>query len=188
MSTLAASLPSPMRIGTLADRAGRTQRTLHFYEELGLLTPVGRTKGGFRLYDNDSLTRIHWISRLQDLGFSLPEIKQFLVELHSAQSAPAMMESLATFYHTKLAETRAQMVRLQSLDAEFTTALDYLAGCRTCAPKTAKSACGCCEVEHVESEAPAMVAAIREPAPYLSYEGLISETLLAETLLPETTP
>ncbi|MBM4393334.1 MAG: MerR family DNA-binding transcriptional regulator, partial [Deltaproteobacteria bacterium] len=38
-----------MRIGELAERAGRTQRTLHFYEELGLLTPVSRTKGGFRL-------------------------------------------------------------------------------------------------------------------------------------------
>lgn len=155
-----------MRIGELADRAGRTQRTLHFYEELGLLTPVGRTKGGFRLYDTDSLTRIHWITRLQDLGFSLPEIKQFLDGLRSAQSAPAMMESLAEFYHAKQAETRAQIARLESLESEFQAALDYLAGCRTCAPKTAKSACGCCEVEHVDSTAPPLVAAVREPASF----------------------
>ena len=159
--------PSLMRIGALADKAGRTQRTLHFYEELGLLTPVGRTKGGFRLYDQDSLVRIHWISRLQDLGFSLPEIKVFLVELRSAQSAPEMMQSLEGFYAQKREETQAQLARLQALDAELGGALDYLAGCKTCAPATEKSACSGCETgEHAEFEAPALVAAVREPTPY----------------------
>ena len=157
---------SRMRIGVLADKAGRTQRTLHFYEELGLLTPVGRTKGGFRLYDQDSLTRIHWIGRLQDLGFSLPDIQGFLEELRSAQSAPAMMHSLDAFYSTKLEETRAQLERLRSLEAELTHARDYLAGCHTCAPATEKSACGHCEEgEHAEMAAPPLVAAVREPQP-----------------------
>lgn len=159
-------VPNPhlMRIGALADKAGRTQRTLHFYEELGLLTPVGRTKGGFRLYDQDSLLRIHWIGRLQELGFSLPEIREFLEQLRSAQSAPAMMQSLEGFYRQKRDETHAQLVRLQSLDTELVAALDYLAGCTTCAPATEKSACsGCEEGEHAEMEAPALVAAVREP-------------------------
>jgi len=156
-----------MRIGVLADKAGRTQRTLHFYEDLGLLTPVGRTKGGFRLYDQDSLLRIHWISRLQDMGFSLPDIQEFLEQLRSAQSAPAMMQSLEDFYASKRDETRAQLERLQSLDRELASALNYLAGCQTCAPATEKSACGSCEEgEHAEVEAPALVAAVREPQPH----------------------
>ena len=33
-----------VRIGELAERSGKTVRTLHFYEELGLLVPVSRTK------------------------------------------------------------------------------------------------------------------------------------------------
>jgi len=153
-----------MRIGALADKAGRTQRTLHFYEELGLLTPVGRTKGGFRLYDQDSLLRIHWIGRLQELGFSLPEIRDFLEQLRSAQSAPAMMQSLDGFYRQKRDETETQLARLQALGAELGAALDYLAGCTTCAPATEKSACsGCEEGEHAEQEAPPLVAAVREP-------------------------
>ncbi len=157
------SIPALMRIGALADKAGRTQRTLHFYEELGLLTPVGRTKGGFRLYDQDSLLRIHWISRLQDLGFSLPEIKVFLEELRSAQSAPEMMLSLQGFYAQKLEETRTQLLRLQSLDVELNGALHYLAGCRTCAPATEKSACPTCEEgEHADSLAPPLVAAVHD--------------------------
>ncbi len=39
-----------LRIGELARRTGKTNRTLHFYEELGLLAPMSRTKGGFRIY------------------------------------------------------------------------------------------------------------------------------------------
>lgn len=153
-----------MRIGELAERAGRTQRTLHFYEELGLLTPIGRTKGGFRLYDQDSLLRIHWISRLQEIGFSLTEIGEFLTGLRSAQSAPEMMASLEGFYAQKRQETRAHLARLQQLEAEFSAAIDYLHGCRTCAPQTEKSACGCCEVsDHAETDAPVLVAAVREP-------------------------
>lgn len=163
MSELSQAL---MRIGTLADKAGRTQRTLHFYEELGLLTPVGRTKGGFRLYDQDSLLRIHWITRLQDLGFSLPEIKAFLEELRSAQSAPEMMLSLQQFYAGKRESARDQLARLESLDAELSGALDYLVECRTCAPTTEKSACATCEEgEHVARLAPPLVAAVHESSP-----------------------
>jgi DNA-binding transcriptional MerR regulator len=152
-----------MRIGALADRAGRTQRTLHFYEELGLLTPVGRTKGGFRLYDQDSLVRIHWITRLQDLGFSLPEIREFLEALRSAQSAPEMMGSLREFYAQKREDTRAQLLRLQSLDAELHSALAYLDDCHSCAPATEKSACSGCENgTHADVEAPPLVAGVHD--------------------------
>jgi hypothetical protein len=38
-----------MRIGALARKAGTTMRTIRYYEERGLLSPRGRTKGGFRL-------------------------------------------------------------------------------------------------------------------------------------------
>lgn len=158
------STPEQMRIGELSEKSGRTTRTLHFYEELGLLTPIGRTKGGFRIYDNDTLLRIHWISRLQDLGFSLPEIKDFLIELKARQSAPAMMEELRAFYDQKLDETRATLARLQALEKELRDSLDYLHTCRSCAPQTEKSACPTCAVDdHQEKDAPALVAAVHEP-------------------------
>lgn len=164
MSEVAA--PNLMRIGALADKAGRTQRTLHFYEELGLLTPVGRTKGGFRLYDQDSLVRIHWITRLQDLGFSLPDIREFLVALRSAQSAPEMMKSLQAFYAQKRLDTQSMLARLQALDEELVTALDYLSGCHTCAPATEKSACSGCETGgHADIVAPPLVAGVHDHSP-----------------------
>lgn len=153
-----------MRIGELADKSGRTERTLRFYEELGLLVPSDRTKGGFRLYDTNALLRIHWISRLQDLGFSLPEIKDFLIEIQGNAHAPAMMGDLRSFYANKLSETRATITRLQALEAELAASIDYLDTCRTCAPATHKTACRACGVEdHAEKEVPALVAAVQTP-------------------------
>ena len=155
-----------MRIGELADKSGRTERTLRFYEELGLLTPVGRTKGGFRLYDDNALLRIDWITRLQDLGFSLPEVKEFLLNLHARPSAPAMMADLRDFYATKLTESRAAIERLRALEAELSTALSYLSTCRSCAPSTVKTACrSCADDDHVGHTAPSLVAAVHPLSP-----------------------
>jgi DNA-binding transcriptional MerR regulator len=159
----AEQLLRPLRIGELANRSGRTVRTLHFYEELGLLEPSSRTKGGFRLYDKYALIRIHWISRLQELGFSLPDIKVFLEGMHARNpDAPALMTELHAFYRNKLEETRAQLQRLQMLQKELETSLSYLESCRSCAPHTGKHVCRACpEESHHGQEAPALVAAVQ---------------------------
>jgi MerR family transcriptional regulator, copper efflux regulator len=151
-----------MRIGELSERSGRTVRTLHFYEELGLLSPAGRTKGGFRLYDEHALLRIQWISRLQDLGFSLPEIKEFLGQLQGKPNAPAAMSDLRQFYADKLQETRATIARLVALEAELKSSLDYLDGCRPCAVVSGVHACRGCDEHHGQSP-PALVAAVQTP-------------------------
>lgn len=153
-----------MKIGELSERSGRTVRTLHFYEELGLLSPASRTKGGFRLYDDNALVRVHWISRLQELGFSLPEIKEFLREIHGNQSAPAMMGDLHRFYATKLRETREQIERLQALESELSASLAYLRTCLGCAPATGKHQCPSCHApDHASVNAPVLVAAVQAP-------------------------
>lgn len=165
MSALTSSEPSQMKIGELSTISGRTDRTLRFYEELGLLVPASRTKGGFRLYDSTALVRIHWISRLQELGFSLPEIKDFLTEIQGNPNGPAMMGDLRAAYAAKLADTRATLVRLSALEAELAASIDYLDTCKTCAPATQKSACRACrEDDHAEKEAPALVAAVQSPS------------------------
>lgn len=68
-----------LQIGEAADRAERTQRTLRYYEEKGLLNPPERMEGGFRLYSPEDMERIERIKQLQELlGFSLAEIKEML--------------------------------------------------------------------------------------------------------------
>ena len=47
-----------MKVGTLAKKTGLTIRTLHYYEEVGLLAPAQRTDAGHRLYGADEVARL----------------------------------------------------------------------------------------------------------------------------------
>ncbi|WP_018638993.1 MerR family transcriptional regulator [Parafrankia elaeagni] len=67
-----------MYIGELAERARLSLRTVRFYEEAGLLAPVGRTIRGFRLYDEDAVDRLDMVKSVKPLGFTLEEIREIL--------------------------------------------------------------------------------------------------------------
>ena len=153
-----------LRVGELADRTGKTNRALRFYEELDLLRPVRRTKGGFRLYDPSAVLRVYWIDRLQELGFSLSEIRDFMESLREQDTGPAAMHQLRMFYARKLVETREAVRRLQGLEGELGDSLAYLQSCETCRPDTPRSACPSCTEMHRDVAVPAMVAAVHEPA------------------------
>ena len=68
-----------LKIGELADITGVTVRTLHYYDELGLLKPVQITDTGHRLYNLESITELYRIIAMKDLGFSLDEIKDLII-------------------------------------------------------------------------------------------------------------
>jgi DNA-binding transcriptional MerR regulator len=62
------------KIGDLARETGLTVRTLHHYDELGLLRPSARTKAGHRLYDENDVKRLYRILALRQIGLRLDEI------------------------------------------------------------------------------------------------------------------
>lgn len=71
--------PGVYSIEQVAARTGLTKRTLRYYEELGLLTPTGRTEGNYRRYSEADIARAERIKKLRDLlGFSLSEIRELL--------------------------------------------------------------------------------------------------------------
>jgi DNA-binding transcriptional MerR regulator len=67
-----------MHIGEMADRSQMSLRTIRHYDEVGLLTPSGRTEGGFRLYTERDFSRLMVIRRMKPLGFSLDEMAELL--------------------------------------------------------------------------------------------------------------
>ncbi len=67
-----------LKVGDLARRTRLTVRTLHHYDEIGLLKPSGRSESGYRLYSADDVARLHGIQALRDLGLSLGEIAPLL--------------------------------------------------------------------------------------------------------------
>jgi DNA-binding transcriptional MerR regulator len=57
-----------IQVGELAKRAGMTVRTLHHYEQTGLLTPSARSEAGYRLYNLSAVQRLHMIKALAQAG------------------------------------------------------------------------------------------------------------------------
>ena len=67
-----------IQVGELAKRAGITVRTLHHYEQTGLLLPSARSAAGYRLYNLADVQRLHMIQTLAKAGLELAEIRDFL--------------------------------------------------------------------------------------------------------------
>jgi Zn(II)-responsive transcriptional regulator len=65
-------------IGQIASRADVTADALRYYEREGLLSPAGKSKGGYRLYGRDALQRLRFIKQAQACGFALSEIREIL--------------------------------------------------------------------------------------------------------------
>ncbi|MDT3682887.1 MAG: MerR family transcriptional regulator [Truepera sp.] len=65
-------------VGEVARLANVSVRTLHHYDDIGLLSPAGRTDAGYRLYGAADLERLHDILAYRALGFELEAIAEFL--------------------------------------------------------------------------------------------------------------
>jgi MerR family transcriptional regulator, thiopeptide resistance regulator len=95
-----------MKVGQLARRTGLTVRTLHYYEEIGLLTPSRRTETGHRMYGAEDIARLQQILSLRQLGFALEDIRGCL-------DGPDF--SLAEVLRLHLSRLREQMESQQQL-------------------------------------------------------------------------
>ena len=67
-----------LRIGEVAGRASVNVQTLRFYERRGLLAEPPRRASGYREYPVESVRRVRFIKRAQELGFTLAEVKELL--------------------------------------------------------------------------------------------------------------
>src|SRR5688572_3544860 len=65
-------------VGKVARLAGVTVRTLHHYDEIGLLSPGDRSGSGYRRYDDADLERLQQIMYYRELGFPLEEIAEII--------------------------------------------------------------------------------------------------------------
>ncbi|NNF09279.1 MAG: MerR family transcriptional regulator [Acidimicrobiia bacterium] len=69
-----------LTVGQIARLAGVSVRTLHHYDELGLVQPAGRTPAGYRLYDRGGVRRLQEVLFFRELGFGLDEIRELMEE------------------------------------------------------------------------------------------------------------
>lgn len=71
-------IPKKMKINKVAKLTGVTVRTLHYYDEIGLLHPYEITEAGYRLYNTESLEKLQQILFFRELDFELNQIKEIM--------------------------------------------------------------------------------------------------------------
>ena len=130
---------STYRIAEVADRSGFTPATLRYYEDIGLVRPASRTDAGYRLYDDDSLTRLRFIARAKQLGCTLDEIAELSQVWDGGRCAP-LQERLRATVAAKVVESRRQIAELTVLTADLQRAAAGLAVSPTGA---CDDTCGC---------------------------------------------
>ena len=109
-----------MQVGELAQRAGVSHRTVHYYERIGLLPPPERKGSGYRYYGLNALKRLQLIDRLKQLGLSLEEVGQVLpLYAEDATGLRGKREVLAIL-EQHLANTNCRLAQLSGFRDELT--------------------------------------------------------------------
>ena len=112
------SAPEPFSIGILSERSGVNIETIRYYERAGLLQKPARSSGGYRLYRSPDATRLCFIRRARDLGFSLEEIRH-LLDLADQKSRSCQRVHDIAIDH--LAEVRAKIADLRRMERVLST-------------------------------------------------------------------
>ncbi len=117
-----------LTISQLAKNGGVNLQTIRYYEHQGLLAPAYRTEAGYRIYQQQTVRRIQFIKRAQELGFSLSEIKELLslrVDTNTSQA------DIRTRAQAKLADVEQKIRHLQAIRASISR---LIKSCRGCGP------------------------------------------------------
>lgn len=130
-----------IKIGDLAIQAGVTVRTVRYYEEMGLLSPVEVTSGGFRLYSENDVARLSFIKRFKDLGFSLEDIHRLLSATQIGESRDQRIDASYSLLQKQLEQIKRKISELEESKLSIQNALQSLEVCRTCGRESCPPNC-----------------------------------------------
>lgn len=102
------------RIGDIARKAKVTVRTVRYYESLGLIESVERSKGGQRYYNDRDLVHLKRILELKDLDFSLEEISKIINMSKEDLTGIKRRKELLHQYRNKLSDVVDRKVALEA--------------------------------------------------------------------------
>jgi MerR family Zn(II)-responsive transcriptional regulator of zntA len=153
-----------MRIGDLAKKAGTTMRTIRYYEQMGLIAPVARTKGGFRLYEEDEVRKLRVIKNLQHLDTPLAQVKAFFDERQHGRIASEVAPGIASLLQRQLEEMEGRITQYQAMQASLRETIEILQCCSECPLEPGPDVCSRCPVITSRGKIPLHMQAVIEAA------------------------
>jgi|SRR5436190_23667665 len=114
-----------MKIGEVADRGGVNLQTIRYYEREGLLPAPPRMASGYRLFNQETVRRVRFIKRAQELGFTLAEIRELLTLRIEESRSSAEVRAIA---QAKIADIDNKVRHLDAMKRALTHLTDRCSG------------------------------------------------------------
>jgi len=127
------STMSTYTIGQLAKATGVPTSTIRYYERRGLVLPVSRSEGNYRVYDAEAYERLMFVRSAQGAGFTLGDIAELLA-LREDQVAPC--DEVQALIASRLGEVVEKIEHLQAVEGMLER---WLKACR-CAQRSGECA------------------------------------------------
>jgi DNA-binding transcriptional MerR regulator len=153
-----------MRIGDLAKKAGTTMRTIRYYEQLGLITPAARTKGGFRLYDEEELRKLRLIKNFQLLDMPLAQVKAFFDQRQRGRVAAEIAPGISKLLRQQLLDMENRIAQYRAMQYSIRETIEILDCCATCPLEPGPEVCPRCPVITSRAEIPLPMQAVIQAA------------------------
>jgi DNA-binding transcriptional MerR regulator len=107
-------------IGALANKLEMSQRTIRYYEEIGLLNSIKRIEGGRRVYTDVDLRRLKLIKRLKIMGMTLSEMQELEAMWTIEKSNEKVLKRLLELLENHLKRLDDRIADLDILRNEIT--------------------------------------------------------------------
>ncbi len=115
-----------LKIGEVAEGGGVNLQTIRYYEREGLLPEPPRRASGYRMFPDQTVRRVRFIKRAQELGFSLAEIRELLSLRIDPARGSAEVRALAK---AKLADIEEKIRTLEAMRGVLSRLTERCSGC-----------------------------------------------------------
>jgi Cu(I)-responsive transcriptional regulator len=113
-----------MNIGDVSDRIGLPAKTIRYYEDIGLVTPL-RGSNGYRQFRDSDMHKLAFLGRARALGFSIAECRDLLALWEDRGRASSDVRSIANGH---LADIEAKIAALVEMRDSLSDLVDACAG------------------------------------------------------------
>jgi MerR family mercuric resistance operon transcriptional regulator len=120
--------------GKLSEQSGCNPETIRYYERVGLLPEPPRSESGYRMYDDSHVSRLRFIQRARELGFSAERVRDLLSlsdnpEEHTRAEVKQLTEAHIQEIRKKIVDLQRLKKRLNAISSHCDGAMESTSEC-----------------------------------------------------------